>query len=177
MITDLLVSGGRAAGAVGIDRLTGAASVFRAKAVVLAAGDCSFRGNYVGTDAATGDAFCLAYDVCILKEAGRLAAALRTVEELRDAAVPRLRAADGHELAKAHETANMVQVAEMFLRASLARTESRGDHLREDHPRTDMRDWLKWVTLRKDADGCMQLAGEPVPFDRYPLRPPAQGAQ
>jgi succinate dehydrogenase/fumarate reductase flavoprotein subunit len=117
------------------------------------------------------------YDVCILKDAGRLAAALRTVEELRDAAVPQLRAANGHELAKAHETANMVQVAEMFLRASLARTESRGDHFREDHPRTDMRDWLTWVTLRKGADGRMQLAGEPVPFDRYPLRPPAQEAQ
>lgn len=403
LVTDLLVHGGRAAGAVGIDRETGARTIFRARAVVLAAGDCSFRGNYVGTDAATGDAFRLAYDagvrlgnmeflcvntgsphygfegtgvimrfggrllnargeafmarhhpdgdaaevnfitqamarevrqgngppffldvsqanrdllratfarfggfmplnlarlgeaghdvfdlpqewlpavqtlrggvvtdrdcasdlpglfaagmaqaldpglfngwsslramwggeragrsaaafaaaagaadpdadavaaaaerataplrrgdgptadevlaalqrclfpyeICILKDGARLAAALRTVEELRDAAVPRLRAADGHELAKAHETANMVRVAEMFLRASLARTESRGDHFREDHPHTDMRGWLRWVTLRRGGDGHMRVAGEPVPFDRYPLRPPAEVA-
>lgn len=114
------------------------------------------------------------YDVCVLKDAGRLSAALATVEELRDAAVPRLRAGDGHELAKAHETANMVRVAEMFLRASLTRTESRGDHFREDHPRTDQRAWLRWVTLRQGADGCMQVGDEPMPFARYPVRPAAE---
>lgn len=403
LVTDLLVAGGRAAGAVGIDRETGEATVFRARAVVLAAGDCSFRGNYVGTDAATGDAFRLAYDagvrlanmeflcvntgsphygfegtgvimrfggrllnargeafmarhhpdgdaaeinfitqamaqevrqgngppffldvsqanrellratfarfggfmplnlarlceagrdvfdlpqewlpavqtlrggvltgldcasdlpglfaagmaqaldpglfngwsslramwggeragrsaaafvadagavepardaiaaaldraaaprrrhdgptadavlealqrslfpyeVCLLKDGRRLAAALATVEELRDAVVPRLCAGDGHELAKAHETANMVRVAEMFLRASLARTESRGDHFRQDHPHTDQRAWLRWVTLRRGEAARMQVGDEPVPFARYPLPPPTEVA-
>ena len=112
------------------------------------------------------------YEVCLLKEGGRLAAALGAVEDLH-AAARGVRAEDGHELAKAHETANMVRVAEMFLRASLARTESRGDHFREDHPERNQREWLQWVTLREGASGRMQLAGEPVPFDRYPLRPPA----
>jgi succinate dehydrogenase/fumarate reductase flavoprotein subunit len=116
------------------------------------------------------------YDVCLLKRARRLAQALATVEALRDAEVPRLHAADGHELAKAHETANLVRVAEMFLRASLARTESRGDHFREDHPRTDQRAWLRWVTLRQGDDGRMQLDEEPVPLASYPLQPPADEA-
>lgn len=117
------------------------------------------------------------YGVCVLKTAERLLSALRAVEELRDAAVPVLCAADAHELAKAHETANMVRVAEMFLRASLARTESRGDHFREDYPERDNRAWLKWVNLRRESDGAMVVEKEPVPFDRYPLQPPTDAGR
>lgn len=109
------------------------------------------------------------WDVCILKHADRLQRALATVEALRDDAVPALAAPDPHELAKAHETANMVCVAEMFLRASLARTESRGDHHREDHPTTDADGWLRWLRLRRAGNGTMELDDEPVPFERYPV--------
>ena len=111
------------------------------------------------------------YDVCILKREERLEAALRCVEELRADAVPKMRARDPHELAKAHETANMVLVAAMHLRASLARRESRGDHYREDHPQTDNRDWLRWIHLRRGGAGAMELETEPVPLQRYRFRP------
>lgn len=109
------------------------------------------------------------YDVCILKRADRLRAALARVESLRSEEVPRLRAEDPHELAKAHETANMALTAELFLRASLAREESRGDHYREDHPETDDARWLRWINLRKDAGGATRLESEPVPLARYPF--------
>ena len=74
------------------------------------------------------------YFVLYVKKDDRLRAALATVEFLRDQVVPKLYARDDHELRLAHETANMVTNAEMKLRASLFRTESRGTHFREDHP-------------------------------------------
>jgi len=110
------------------------------------------------------------YDVCILKSAARLQAALGSVEQL-GAAVVEIRASDPHELAKAHETANMVRTAELFLRASLARTESRGDHCREDYPARNNRRWLRWITLRQGAEGTPAIDFEPVPLGTYPLQP------
>jgi len=65
LITDLLQRDGRIAGALGVDRSSGVLRTFRARAVVLATADCSFRGHYVCTDATTGDAFRLAYDVVV----------------------------------------------------------------------------------------------------------------
>ena len=77
-----------------------------------------------------------------MKRGDRLQTALDTVEYLRDHMVPKLYARDDHELRLAHETRNMVTNAEMKLRASLFRTESRGTHYREDHPgRTTRNGW------------------------------------
>ena len=71
----------------------------------------------------------------------------------------------------------MLRVAEMYLRASLARTESRGDHFREDHPETDNRRWLAWVNLARGDAGQMLVETEPVPLETYPIQPAsAQGA-
>ncbi len=65
MITDLLTEkgefGGRAAGAIGFDVRTGKVRTFRARAVILAAGGCAFKGRYVGHCAETGDACAMAY--------------------------------------------------------------------------------------------------------------------
>ena len=61
-VTDLLQREGRIAGAIGLDRTTAEPIAWRARAVLLATADCSFRGNYVCTDATTGDGFRLAYD-------------------------------------------------------------------------------------------------------------------
>jgi succinate dehydrogenase/fumarate reductase flavoprotein subunit len=65
MITDLLTErgepGGRVAGAVGFDVRSADLRVFKAKATVLAAGGCAFKGRYVGHCAQTGDACAMAY--------------------------------------------------------------------------------------------------------------------
>ena len=74
------------------------------------------------------------YFVLYIKDGDRLQTALSTVEYLRDHIVPKLYARDDHELRLAHETKNMVTSAEMKLRSSLFRTESRGTHYREDYP-------------------------------------------
>jgi succinate dehydrogenase/fumarate reductase flavoprotein subunit len=109
--------------------------------------------------------------VSILKRGEKLGAALREIEDLRDNALPDLAARDAHELVKLHETRNMIHVAEMFLRASLARTESRGSHLRTEHPELDNQRWLAWVNLRKGEGGRMLVETERVPLDSYPIRP------
>ncbi|RIK05433.1 MAG: hypothetical protein DCC49_12435 [Acidobacteria bacterium] len=103
------------------------------------------------------------WNVSILKSEKSLGDALSSVESIRDEALCEIAAADPHELAKAHETANMISAAEMFLRSSLARTESRTDHFREDFPETDNVNWLKWINLRRGEKGAMELDTETVP--------------
>jgi succinate dehydrogenase/fumarate reductase flavoprotein subunit len=57
--------------------------------------------------------------------------------------------------------------AEMVLRASLFRTESRGLHYREDYPFRDDENWLAWTVL-KEEDGQMKLHKKPVPEEWRP---------
>jgi succinate dehydrogenase/fumarate reductase flavoprotein subunit len=78
----------------------------------------------------------------------------------------------------------MVLNAEMILRASLFRTESRSQHYREDYPRRDDPTWLAWVKLKQEQDK-MKALKEPIPErwwpdlskpyeDRYPKRFPGE---
>jgi succinate dehydrogenase/fumarate reductase flavoprotein subunit len=107
------------------------------------------------------------YFILHIKHGERLQAALTMVEFLRDHLVPKLTASDFHELRLAHETKNMVLNAEMMLRASLFRTESRGQHYREDYPRRDDPTWLAWTKV-KDEQGQMIVVKEPVPREWWP---------
>lgn len=102
-----------------------------------------------------------------IKHEKRLQAALTIVEFLKNHLVPKLMAKDAHEWRMAHETKNLVLVAEMRLRASLFRTESRGNHFREDYPRRDDPKWLAWVKL-KDAEGEMKITKTPIPKEWWP---------
>jgi succinate dehydrogenase/fumarate reductase flavoprotein subunit len=114
--------------------------------------------------------------VSILKRGESLSAALQEIQDLCVAALPALAARDPHELAKLHETHNMIHAAEMFLRASLTRTESRGSHFRVDHPELDNRRWLSWINLRRGEGGEMRVETEPVPLDSYPIQPRTERA-
>ena len=101
------------------------------------------------------------YYYSIVKQADRLQAALTTIMFLKDHLGPMLLADDAHELRLAHETRNMVLNAEMLIRASLYRQESRGRHFREDYPYSDDREWLAWIRI-KEADGMMCLSKEKI---------------
>ena len=111
--------------------------------------------------------FTLPYFILNIKHEERLKAALTLIEVLKNHLAPRLMAKDAHEWRMAHETKNMILIAEMRLRASLFRTESRGNHFREDYPRRDDPTWLAWVKL-KDVQGQMKPSKEPVPKDWWP---------
>lgn len=111
--------------------------------------------------------FTVPYFVLNVKHEERLKPALAMVEFLNKHLVPKLMAGDAHEWRMAHETRNMVLIVEMRLRASLFRTESRGNHFREDYPRRDDPTWLAWVKLR-DGQGDMKLYKEQIPQKWWP---------
>jgi succinate dehydrogenase/fumarate reductase flavoprotein subunit len=104
--------------------------------------------------------------VLYIKKESVLRGALSYVEELRDHHMPMLRAADMHELRLAHETGNMIISAEMKLRASIMRKESRCSHYRLDYPEIDNDNWQAWINIRKGKDGRMKL--EKQGFDSWP---------
>jgi succinate dehydrogenase/fumarate reductase flavoprotein subunit len=57
--------------------------------------------------------------------------------------------------------------ADLILKSSLFRTESRGTHYREDYPRRDDPNWLAW-TVAKEEDGEVKLSKEPLPEEWWP---------
>jgi succinate dehydrogenase/fumarate reductase flavoprotein subunit len=77
---------------------------------------------------------------------------------------------DYHELARCLDAESMALGAEMFYRASLMRTESRGFHYRGDYPEMDNKNWLKWIILKND-NGKMKLYTEDIPIHKYPYKP------
>ena len=124
------------------------------------------------------------YFIMYIKNEERLQAALTIVKFLRENLVPQLYAKDPHELRLAHETKNMVLSAEMRLRSAIFRTESRGNHFREDYPRRDDQNWMAWTKI-KEEQGEMKLTKIPIPEEwrpdqaipyeeRYPYRYPGE---
>lgn len=105
--------------------------------------------------------------ILYIKRENMLKAALAYVEELRDHHIPMLRAADMHELRLAHETANMIYSAEMKLKTSIMRKESRCSHYRLDYPEIDDENWRAWINIYKGSDGTMQF--EKQPFGTWPV--------
>jgi succinate dehydrogenase/fumarate reductase flavoprotein subunit len=107
------------------------------------------------------------YFIFGIKKDERLSAALTFVEFINTHLVPKLIAKDAHEWRMAQETKNMALTAEMMLRASLFRTESRGSHFREDYPRRDDPTWLAWVKIKQERDE-MTIHKQPVPEEWWP---------
>jgi succinate dehydrogenase/fumarate reductase flavoprotein subunit len=105
----------------------------------------------------------LPYEVRQIMHEKRLAAALTMFEFFRDHFLPKLFAPDSHELRNLHEVRSMITGAEIMLRTALLRTESRGWFFREDYPRRDDKNWLKWIFVRQDENGQMQLSTEDIP--------------
>ncbi|MGR4066455.1 fumarate reductase/succinate dehydrogenase flavoprotein subunit [Billgrantia sp. C5P2] len=78
--------------------------------------------------------------------------------------LPRLAAADPHELLRALEVQSIIDCAEMAARASLYRTESRWGlyHYRVDCPEQNDADWFCHTRLYKDENGNMAHGKRPV---------------
>ena len=86
----------------------------------------------------------------IIKEKQRLESALNKIEDFKQEHQKKMCATDFHELIKLIEVNNMTLGAELFLKSSLIRTESRRDHYREDYPERDDENWLKWICVAKN---------------------------
>jgi succinate dehydrogenase/fumarate reductase flavoprotein subunit len=104
--------------------------------------------------------------VLYIKKDRMMQAALAYVEELKEHHVPMLMADDLHKLRLAHETENMIVTAEMKLKASLMRTESRCSHYRLDYPDIDYKNWQAWINIHKNDQG--EMVFEKQPFTLWP---------
>ncbi len=113
------------------------------------------------------------YRVAFIKNETTLLEALAEVERLRDEESGNIAAPDLHELVKAQEAKNMVEIAEAMLRCALVRKESRSFHFREDYPITDNGNWLKWVYIQR-ANGELKVWTQDIPslFDH--IKPPLE---
>ncbi|MDR1573490.1 MAG: FAD-binding protein [Clostridiales Family XIII bacterium] len=107
------------------------------------------------------------YWVLYVKSEERLQTALKQIEYMQRDVIPKLTARDFHELRLAHETRNMALNAEMKLKASLLRKESRGAHFREDYPKRIDPYGLKWIKIKQE-NGEMKFFDEPVPEKWWP---------
>ena len=85
--------------------------------------------------------------------------------------LPRLSAPNIHELIKAQEAKNFLDLLAPMYLASLERKESRLTHYRQDFPFQDYTQWLKWVKITKGPVG-QEVGFRPVPVDKNPLKPP-----
>ncbi|MCL5290961.1 MAG: adenylyl-sulfate reductase subunit alpha [Actinobacteria bacterium] len=106
----------------------------------------------------------------------RLLVALKQVGKLKGQ-VRYLIAGDLHELMKAHEVIDRIDVAEVLVKHLIHRKETRwpGYQTRLDYPDRDDQRWLKFVNSRRGPDGMVEMLERPymqiVPGDRY--LPPA----
>lgn len=103
------------------------------------------------------------YWVSIAKNELTLNAALVQVTYMKEHVVPRLAASSSHDLRLCIEVKHKVLSAEMKLRASLERKESRGNTYRVDFPYRNDDAYLCYITIRKGNDGNMELNRVPVP--------------
>ena len=102
------------------------------------------------------------YYILCIRHGDRLKAALTNVEFLQNHIAPMIYARDPHGLRLAHETKNRILAAEMMIRSSLFRKESRGKYYREDYPRRDDPKWLAFTKLKNDH-GEMKLTKNTSP--------------
>jgi succinate dehydrogenase/fumarate reductase flavoprotein subunit len=108
----------------------------------------------------------IGWDKSIIRHEKRMKDGLASVERLRSEVLPRIKAADPHQLMRAHEVAATLLTTEIVLESALFRKESRAGHYREDYPQTDNRNWLKWVVVDKRETGPSVEAIE-IPRHHY----------
>jgi succinate dehydrogenase/fumarate reductase flavoprotein subunit len=102
----------------------------------------------------------------------RLKNALDKVNKLKEEQLPDLKATDVRTLIKSKETQTMMLSAEMTLRASMMRRETRESLFhREDYKVIDNKNWLKWINVEKGKDGEMHFRREDIPFKKYRFQP------
>ncbi len=103
--------------------------------------------------------------VGVIRSEEGLKTALDRINKIKRENLPYLYAENPRQLMKAVELTKMLVVGEMIARAALIRKESRTGHFRIDYPKTDNKNWLKNILLRKDGEK-MKLWTEPIVITR-----------
>jgi len=111
-------------------------------------------------------------DVLIIMSESKLKNALDQILTMKAERLPNLMATDVRTLIKAKEAQTMMLSAEMTLKASLMRKETRENiFYREDYNAVDNKNWLKWIFAEKGRDGEINFSTEDIPFEKYPFKP------
>lgn len=105
----------------------------------------------------------------IIKNEGTTKEMLNEIKRTHQEELPRVAARDVHELIKANEARNFVELVEPVYICALERKESRLIHYRRDYPYRDDLDWLKWVVLKKEGD-VIKVRHEPVPVEKNRIK-------
>lgn len=95
-------------------------------------------------------------DLLVEKDATKLARARAFVEEQRGRLDTSLQLAEPFDAALAFEQRNLLDVAEVIISAAEFRTESRGSHVRADHPQRDDANWRTNVFVTREQ-GALRL--------------------
>lgn len=103
------------------------------------------------------------------KHERRIKTVLAEMERIQKEMIPNVRANDVHQLVKANECKNSVQVLEVHHQCALERKETRFTHYREDYPYRDDVNWMKWIIVKKNKKG-MTIRFDPIPIDDYPIK-------
>jgi succinate dehydrogenase/fumarate reductase flavoprotein subunit len=109
-------------------------------------------------------------DVSILKNEAGLKRAAARLEVIKAELLPQMAAPDTHYLMKLMEVRSILLMSELYVRASLLRTESRAGHYREDYPGRDDAHWLGRLLAGQEAGG-IAFRVDPLPIDRYAIKP------
>ena len=111
-------------------------------------------------------------DVLIIMSEPQLKNALDRILTLKEERLPSLKATDVRTLIKVKETQTMMLSAEMTLRASMMRKETRENiFYRDDYNKADNRNWLKWIIAEKGHDGEIEFSTSDIPLEKYQFKP------
>ena len=119
--------------------------------------------------------------VGIFRSGDMLAQAVDELQQLlirsRNIGVPYKASGANPELVAAYRTQKMIKVALTIAYGALTRTESRGAHFRQDHPRRNDADWLKRTLAwwKNEGDTLPTLTYEPLDVRRMELPPGWRG--
>jgi succinate dehydrogenase/fumarate reductase flavoprotein subunit len=107
----------------------------------------------------------------IRKSKERIAEALEVINRVHDLVDNEVSSEeDFHMLGLCHDLRNMTYCSELYMRAALEREETRGWHVREDHPEQDDQNWRKWI-IQKSAQGQMKISTQDIPYINYKYNP------
>ncbi|MDR1913966.1 MAG: FAD-binding protein [Clostridiales bacterium] len=109
-------------------------------------------------------------DVFLRRSEASLNKAIGLLDQIK-ADLPKMAAADYHELKLCSEMNAMALTSELMVKSALARKETRSFHYREDYPKTDNKNWLKWV-VANNVNGEVVTSTEDIPIKEYQYQPP-----
>jgi succinate dehydrogenase/fumarate reductase flavoprotein subunit len=112
------------------------------------------------------------WEFSMFKTEAGIKEALAELERIEKEDLPKVMAEQPHDLIKANEARNYLLMCRLYYIAARARKETRLCHYRQEYPYRDDMNWLNWITLRREGED-VKLNFEPIPIDRYLIRPPS----